>query len=102
MNKTPPDYMPRKRKLSSNLSLVPNKRVKKDINDVPMLKSQYRGVFWDRTKRRWRSRAYYGGKLNSLGSWVQESDAAKAHDKFLYMQSRSTENLNFPALAGKP
>ncbi len=42
--------------------------------------SKYKGVIWDKQKRKWRSNIKTNGKVKHLGFFVNEEDAAKAYD----------------------
>ncbi len=43
--------------------------------------SHYKGVYWDKGRRRWMATIHYQGKTRSLGRWDTEDDAAAAYDR---------------------
>ena len=42
--------------------------------------SRFKGVCWDRTKRKWMAYINVGGTRLTLGYFLQEEDAARAYD----------------------
>jgi HNH endonuclease/AP2 domain len=42
--------------------------------------SQYKGVSWDNWSKKWKAYVHYNGKQINLGRFVDEIEAAKAHD----------------------
>jgi hypothetical protein len=46
-------------------------------------KSRFRGVSWHKDSGRWKSQIWFDNKVNSLGYYEIEEDAAKAYDLFL-------------------
>ncbi len=42
--------------------------------------SGYRGVFWDKRRRKWSARIWSEGKLKWLGDFVNPEDAARTYD----------------------
>ena len=42
--------------------------------------SRFKGVCWEKHKRRWRAQARLGGKNRLLGYFTNEEDAARAYD----------------------
>ena len=63
--------------------------------------SNFRGVGWHVSKRRWRARIRINGKRHSLGTFASELEAALAYDRAVVQQRRlgnpkATYTLNFP------
>ena len=52
------------------------------------------GVYW--LKNRWQARIRYHGKTYCLGSFVEETEAAKARDRKAYELCGDLAYLNFP------
>lgn len=44
-------------------------------------RSQYRGVYWDGVRRRWRAQISIANRMRRLGSFESESDAAAAYNE---------------------
>lgn len=45
--------------------------------------SEFVGVFWDKQRKKWRSKIRIGGKLKYLGSFNNEIEASQAYQKTL-------------------
>lgn len=58
--------------------------------------SRFKGVRWDKTRNGWISYVYLNRKLIDIGRHVSEVDAARNHDRILYMKYGVKEGLNFP------
>ncbi len=58
--------------------------------------SKYIGVCWDSGKRKWHSRIHVDGKMNHLGYFESEEDAAMAYDERAKVAHGEFANLNFP------
>lgn len=50
----------------------------------------------DKTRHGWISYVYLNRKLLDIGRHVSEVDAARNHDRILYMRYGIKDNLNFP------
>jgi hypothetical protein len=61
------------------------------------LTSQYRGVCWDKQRRKWIARITRDGKKHSLGYFEVEEDAAKAYDAAALEKDGHQAALNFPS-----
>ena len=58
--------------------------------------SEYRGMYWDSCKKRWRARISIDNKDKHLGYFKCEIKAAKAYDKASYEKHKRLDFLNFP------
>jgi len=58
--------------------------------------SKYKGVFWHKKDKRWRSAISKNKKRYYLGSFKKEEDAAKAYDKASRKMHREFGFTNFP------
>ena len=43
--------------------------------------SQYKGVYWHKRDNKWRAQIQINGKVQSLGNYIDEKEAAKAYNK---------------------
>ena len=59
--------------------------------------SKYKGVCWNKRKKKWIARIRLSGKIYSLGYFTDEITAAKAYDKKAGQLHRQFACLNFPA-----
>jgi len=58
--------------------------------------SKFKGVYWNKVRRKWQARVSLNGKRPYLGSFNNELDAAKAYDKKAKELFGEFANLNFP------
>ena len=58
--------------------------------------SQFRGVHWDKVKKKWRASCKVEGILKNIGYFHNEKDAAIARDSYAFSQGFHLEGLNFP------
>lgn len=58
--------------------------------------TKYIGVRWDKTRKNWISYVYVNKKLIDIGRHVSEVDAARNHDRIIFMKYKQKDNLNFP------
>eukprot|EP00899_Mesostigma_viride_P009897 jgi/Mesvir1/18909/Mv18901-RA.2 len=58
--------------------------------------SQYKGVAWDRTRKKWRSRLRMDGRVRYLGSYDNEEEAARAVDAAILVRDGAAAVTNFP------
>lgn len=64
--------------------------------------SQFKGVHWDREKRKWRATIRVNGKQKRLGRFDSEIEAAKAYDEALIAQWGEHARPNFAAEVSAP
>lgn len=57
--------------------------------------SQYKGVYWDKTNKKWAAGVRVNGKQHFLGLFVSDTDAAKAYDLAAQQLAGEFANLNF-------
>ncbi len=57
--------------------------------------SRYKGVYWDKTKRKWRASIYADGKRHRLGRFRDEEAAARAYDAAAKELHGEYARLNF-------
>lgn len=58
--------------------------------------SRYKGVTWDREKRRWRAAIRVDRRAKRLGRFVDEIEAARAYDRAALDQWGDRARVNFP------
>ena len=58
--------------------------------------SKYKGVFWDKNRKKWLARIYVNGKLKHIGCFDDEIEAAKAYDEAAKKYHGRFGCLNFP------
>lgn len=58
--------------------------------------SRFRGVWWERERRKWCARITVNGKRVNTGSFVNEEDAARAYDSVAREAYGEFAILNFP------
>ena len=58
--------------------------------------SQYRGVTWNKRRKRWHARCKIDGKFKHVGSFNDELEGAIARDAYAFSQGFPLEGLNFP------
>jgi hypothetical protein len=69
----------------------------KKSKKIHVIKSEYRGVSWDKLGNRWRCRIHVKGKDIEIGSFSDEVQAAKAYDKYKFKVTHGDlSRLNFP------
>ena len=59
------------------------------------IKSQYRGVGYDKSRRKWRAYYSLNGKTLKLGSFETEIEAALAYNKAVKLYKRGISNVIF-------
>jgi hypothetical protein len=59
--------------------------------------SKYRGVYWDKSRNKWKAAITYDGKQHSLGHFEDEEEAARAFDSTERLKHGKKAQLNFPA-----
>jgi hypothetical protein len=57
--------------------------------------TQYNGVRWDDSRKGWISYVYIEGKMIDIGRHINEVDAARNHDRILFMKYKKRDTLNF-------
>ncbi len=58
--------------------------------------SRYKGVWWDKERRKWRAAVGYNGKTKHLGAFDNDIEAAKARDVAAKKYHGQFAWLNFP------
>jgi len=58
-------------------------------------RSQYKGIDWSKTQKKWRARIRVNGKRIYLGSFDNELEAAKAYDEAAKRYHGEFASLNF-------
>jgi len=58
--------------------------------------SRYKGVWWEKDKRKWRAAVGFNGKIKHLGAFDNEIEAAKARDAAAKKYHGQFAWLNFP------
>jgi hypothetical protein len=79
--------------ISQNLSNRPKRRIK--------TRSKYKGLEWDKTQRKWKTRIQHKGRKIYLGSFTNEIDAAKAYDRAAKLYHKDFAVLNFPVVQNR-
>jgi hypothetical protein len=75
-----------------------------DEQDTPALQgkgidggaSRYRGVSWHPRQKKWHAELMVGGRLQPLGPFADEQEAARAYDTAVRRARGSSARLNFP------
>lgn len=62
--------------------------------------SQYKGVYWDKSRNRWSATIHHEKRTTALGRYAQETDAARAYDDAATDLFGSFARLNFPTENG--
>lgn len=57
--------------------------------------TKYLGVRWDKTRNTWISSVYINGKNKDIGRHISEIDAARNHDRIMFMKYGFKCKLNF-------
>jgi len=60
------------------------------------LSSKYKGVAWNKSKKKWQARIGIYGKRKHIGHFKDEIQAAKAYDKAAKKYHGEFASLNFP------
>ena len=80
-----------------NLRMVTNRKnhqaFKKKIKGCS---SQFRGVHWDKVRKKWVASCKAKGISKNIGHFHNEKDAAIARDSYAFSQGFHLEGLNFP------
>lgn len=72
-----------------------NQKKTKSVNGKST-SSKYKGVYWNKQHKKWRSRITIDGKQKHLGKFTSEIDAALAYDRASYRAFGVFARLNFP------
>lgn len=64
--------------------------------------SQFRGVHWDKVKKKWRASCKDKGMHKNIGYFHNEKDAAIARDAYAFSRGFPLEGLNFPENYSEP
>lgn len=59
-------------------------------------RSQYKGVYWHKHRKKWAVEINIGGQRKSLGYYADEIAAARAYDKAALNYFREFADINFP------
>jgi hypothetical protein len=83
---------------SSKKEATDDKEKAKERKKQPMhgRSSNYRGVSWSKSDRKWLARIYYSNKNHNLGLFEEQDDAARAYDRAAKGRSGKNTQLNFP------
>jgi hypothetical protein len=57
--------------------------------------SEFKGVCWDKSRNKWKAQIHIDGKLNFLGYFDKEEDAARAYDEAAAKNFGDFAKLNF-------
>jgi len=63
--------------------------------ETPVIKSQFRGVGWNKQHKKWVAWMYQAGKKTHLGVFKTELEAAKAYDDRAKKALGDKAQLNF-------
>ena len=58
--------------------------------------SEYTGVYWDKSAKKWRAQIYINGRQDYIGLFTDEREAAKAYDKRARKEDLPENEMNFP------
>ena len=58
--------------------------------------SKYKGVSWDKRRKKWKAYITHKGKRINLGCYIDEEDAARAYDKKAIELYGKNARTNFP------
>lgn len=61
--------------------------------------SKYKGVYWNKTKKRWISQIQINGHRKSIGNFTNEIEAAKAYDAEARTHYGEFATFNFPEVS---
>lgn len=62
--------------------------------------SQYKGVYWDKSRDKWSATIHVNGKTRALGRYEDEGEAARAYDKAAVSEWHEFARINFPVVTG--
>ncbi len=79
-------------RFADNSQQSQNSRKKRDCS------SKYKGIYWDKKRKRWHLRIYVDNKYIHLGYFKNEIEAAKIYDQAALKQFGEYACLNFPQL----
>ena len=79
----------------SNLRIATNTQNQMNRQKQPRCTSQFKGVCWDKSRKKWVALIMVNQKHIHLGRYNEEIDAAKAYDAAAKMLFRKYANLNF-------
>ena len=82
---------------ASNLRMVtPQQNHRGRYRKIQGASSRYRGVTWERSRRKWKASIYINKRSINLGSFEDEQQAALAFDRAAILGGFLRESLNFP------
>jgi hypothetical protein len=58
--------------------------------------SKYRGVAWQKSRKKWKASITYDCKFHHLGIFEDEEEAARAYDRAARAHKGEKAQLNFP------
>ena len=79
-----------------NLRECTNQQNQLNKKSKPNSSSQYKGVFWNKPRKRWTATGKFEGKKKHLGHFKVEEDAARAYDNYMKQFDSEFIYLNFP------
>ncbi|RPI81293.1 MAG: hypothetical protein EHM34_08830 [Nitrosopumilales archaeon] len=73
--------------------MVARNRTRHFVADNP---TKYYGIRYDKSRSNWISYVYVNKKKIDIGRHISEVDAARNHDRIIYMKFGKKERFNFP------
>ena len=80
----------------SNLRICTNQQNAFNQKSHSNTSSQFKGVYWNKNKKKWRTQIVIKGKTKHIGYFDTEEEAAEAYDKAATEEFGEFACLNFP------